>query len=124
MKSTARGRKAPLPQAPAIGGDLAAIVLRHVIDTGDYIGAAHIDLRGRSHFIMIELPDSTFRQLCQHEAEQEDAEESDGLQHDDCDDEDNGDDEPAHDDEPSNVTPCDFRLLNAPVSPLFPKVRQ
>jgi hypothetical protein len=124
MTARARARKRPLPASLASSGELAlaAALLQATLTTADYIGAGSyspaIDIgsenpqtrpvpygrAGSRHFVLVEISDELLRSLCDHGAEWED-------------------DEPDHDDEPSNVTPCDFRLLGVPVSPLFPKVR-
>jgi hypothetical protein len=80
--ATARRRKPPLPSSPATSGELATRVLRAVIETGDHIGSAYGGNYGyhRSHFILIDLPDALFRQLCQHGAESEDDEDNGDLE--------------------------------------------
>lgn len=90
MSNAARRRKAPLPASPASSGELAALILQQALERADYIGHTR---RARSHFLLIELSNDLFLKLCHAGAEQEDDEDSDGLQHDDCDDEDNGDTE-------------------------------
>lgn len=106
MSVRARARKRPLPASLATSGELATKILAAVIETGDHIATNLCGPNlGRSHFLLVELPEQLFRQLEQHGTESED-------------DEDNGDDEDTGEAEPSAVIPCDFRLLNAPVSTL------
>lgn len=74
-----RARKRPLPRpaSPASRGKLANTILRAVIETADHIATAPrsgIYPLTRSHFLLVELSEQAFRQLCQHKAEQEDDE--------------------------------------------------
>ena len=88
VKGRARKRPFPLPSSPASSGELANTILHAAIETGDHIGTtpcggSHSYGWEQSHFLLIELDDSTFHQLMQHGAEAED-------------------DEPDHDNEEDN----------------------
>ena len=84
MTARARGRKAPLPASPSQQRRLAQGILGAILSTGDHIAESPGDDQlGVSHFVLFELPDFTFQQLCHFGAESED-------------------DEPDHDNEPEN----------------------
>ena len=83
-----RSRKAPLPlpALPAQRGELAEQILRAVILSGDHIATAPCGFSHgwtTTHFILVEIPDNTFRQLCTFEAHEEDAEDNGDAEQDD-----------------------------------------